>query len=154
MQQQLTGCGILALVLVCAKPSMTSTKLVLFRMHEMTRKLQTVLRQFFVRVLHFLSFAPPLSSKVYWRIRDLNLFLFCLLYHIHSHLHFLSKSNKILEVLISLGIKIKMQKLFFFVVCLTGFMFRCTLLLTCGLFYQYIFKWACQNKLHFTFYAK
>lgn len=38
---------ILALMFVCAKPSMTSSKLVLFQMHEMTRKLQTVLGHFF-----------------------------------------------------------------------------------------------------------
>lgn len=47
MQQQMTRCGILALMPVCAKPSMTSSKLVLFQMHEMMRKLQTVLGHFF-----------------------------------------------------------------------------------------------------------
>lgn len=47
MVQQMTSCGILALMLVRAKPSMTSSKLVLFQMHEMMRKLQTVLGHFF-----------------------------------------------------------------------------------------------------------
>lgn len=45
---------ILALMFVCAKPSMTSSKLVLFQMHEMTRKLQTVLG-------HFLPPSPTLA---------------------------------------------------------------------------------------------
>lgn len=47
MQRQMTRCGILALMFACAKPSMTSNKLVLFQMHEMMRKLQTVLGHFF-----------------------------------------------------------------------------------------------------------
>lgn len=51
MQRQMTRCGILALMFVCAKPSMTSSKLVLFQMHEMMRKLQAVLRHFFPLLL-------------------------------------------------------------------------------------------------------
>ena len=47
MQRQMTRCGILALMFVCAKPSMTSSKLVLFQMHEMMRKIADSLRAFF-----------------------------------------------------------------------------------------------------------
>lgn len=53
MQRQMTRCGILALMFVCAKLSMTSSKLVLFQMHAMMRKLQTVSGHFF----------PPLTRS-------------------------------------------------------------------------------------------
>lgn len=60
MQRQMTRCGILALMSVCAKSSMTSSKLVLFQMHEMMRKLQTVLGHFFSLIC---SFADALSPR-------------------------------------------------------------------------------------------
>lgn len=72
MQQQMTRCGILALMPVCAKPSMTSSKLVLFQMHEMMRKLQTVLGHFFS--LSYLSFTPSPRPQVHARIRRLMVF--------------------------------------------------------------------------------
>lgn len=55
MQRQMTRRGILALMFVCAKPSMTSSKLVLFQMHEMMRKLQTLLgaSPFLLLLAHF-----------------------------------------------------------------------------------------------------
>lgn len=54
---------ILALIFVCAKPSMMCSKLVLFEMHEMMRKLQKVLGHFLLPLALICSCVDALSPR-------------------------------------------------------------------------------------------
>lgn len=67
MQRQLTRWGILVLMLVCVKPSMTNSKLVLFQMHGMMKKLQK--SQFFfcttfTLICSFIDALSPCKDQV------------------------------------------------------------------------------------------